>query len=45
LVLDEEDQLKNGKYIFVAKNSILEREYKVLKNDFKYSIKKLDLEK
>tara|TARA_B110000046_G_C12878015_1_gene348902 strand:+ start:335 stop:466 length:132 start_codon:yes stop_codon:yes gene_type:complete len=41
--LDKENQLRNGKYIFVAKHSIFEREYKVLKNDFKYAIKKLDL--
>jgi hypothetical protein len=43
--LGKEDQLKNGKYIFVAKISIFEREYKVLKNDLEYAMKKLDLDK
>jgi len=41
--LEKENQLKNGKYIIVAKNAIFEREHKVLKNDFKYAIKKLNL--
>ena len=35
--------LENGKYILVAKNAIFERTHKILKNDFKYAIKKLDL--
>ena len=43
LVLEKEKELKNGKYIFVAKNSIFEREHKTLRNDFKYAMKKLDL--
>jgi len=43
LVLDKEKQLKNGKYIFVAKNAIFERDFNTLKKDFKYAIKKLDL--
>jgi len=41
--LEKENQLKNGKYIIVAKNAIFERTYKVLQNDFKYAMKKLDL--
>jgi len=43
LVLEKEKELKNGKYILVAKNAIFERTHKILKNDFKYAIKKLDL--
>ncbi|MGB3750676.1 MAG: ribonuclease P protein component [Arcobacteraceae bacterium] len=43
LVLEKEDQLKNGKYIIVAKNAIFDRTHKILQNDFKYAIKKLDL--
>jgi len=41
--LEKENELKSGKYILVAKNGIFEREHKVLKNDFKYAMKKLDL--
>jgi ribonuclease P protein component len=43
LVLEQENQLTNGKYIFVAKIDIFKRDYNVLKKDFKYAIKKLDL--
>jgi len=43
LVLANETQLKNGKYIFVAKSDILTRPTKQLRGDFKYAIKKLDL--
>jgi len=43
LVLEKEDQLANGKYIFVAKTDIFERDHKTLQNDFKYAIKKLGL--
>ena len=43
LILEKETQLKNGKYILVAKNGIFEREHKVLQNDLKYVMKKLDL--
>ncbi|MEA3314244.1 MAG: ribonuclease P protein component [Campylobacterota bacterium] len=43
LVLEKENQLKNGKYIFVAKNGIFERDFKVLQKDFKYAMKKLGL--
>jgi RNase P protein component len=43
LVLEKENQLKNGKYILVAKNSIFEKDHKALRNDFKYAMKKLDL--
>ena len=42
-VLEKENQLQNGKYIFVAKNDIFERDYKTLQKDFKYAIKKLGL--
>jgi ribonuclease P protein component len=41
--LEKEDQLINGKYIFVAKGDILKRDYKTLQKDFKYAVKKLDL--
>ncbi|MEA3497945.1 MAG: ribonuclease P protein component [Campylobacterota bacterium] len=43
LVLEKENQLTNGKYIFVAKNDIFERDFKTLQKDFKYAIKKLGL--
>jgi len=43
LVLDKEDQLKNGKYIFVAKAAIFQRDFITLKKDFRYALKKLDL--
>jgi len=41
--LEKEAILKNGKYIIVAKNAIFDRTHKILQNDFKYAIKKLDL--
>ncbi|MEA2019215.1 MAG: ribonuclease P protein component [Campylobacterota bacterium] len=43
LVLEKENQLQDGKYIFVAKNALLDREHKVLQKDFTYAIKKLGL--
>jgi len=41
--LQNENKLKTGKYIFVAKADLLAKEHKELKNDFKYAIKKLNL--
>jgi len=40
-VLENEKNLKNGFYIFVAKQAILEIDYKKLKADLSYAIKKL----
>jgi len=42
LALKYEDTLPLGKYIFVAKNDIFNRDYKTLQNDFKYSLKKIN---
>jgi hypothetical protein len=42
-VLEKEGRLKPGKYIFVAKTSIFEREHKVLQKDFSFAMKKLGL--
>jgi len=41
IVLLNEDNLESGKYIFVAKDDIFNRDFKTLKNDFKYAMKKL----
>jgi len=43
LILEKETQLKMGKYILVAKNGIFDRDHKVLQNDLRYVMKKLDL--
>ena len=43
LVLEKEKQLQNGKYIFVAKNELFEREHKTLQKDFDFAMKKLGL--
>ncbi|MEA3354565.1 MAG: ribonuclease P protein component [Campylobacterota bacterium] len=43
LVLEKEERLKNGKYIFVAKSEIFNKEHKVLQKDFNYAMKKLGL--
>ncbi|MBD3841472.1 MAG: ribonuclease P protein component [Campylobacterales bacterium] len=43
LMLQNENQLKIGKYVFVAKNELLSREFQVLQKDFYYAMKKLDL--
>ncbi|MEA2050440.1 MAG: ribonuclease P protein component [Campylobacterota bacterium] len=45
LVLEKEDTLINGKYIFVAKPALFERDHKTLQKDFNYAIKKLGLSK
>jgi RNase P protein component len=41
--LEKESDLKQGKYIFVAKSELLNREFKVLQRDFSYAMKKLGL--
>ncbi|MCK5111132.1 MAG: ribonuclease P protein component [Arcobacteraceae bacterium] len=41
--LEFESLLKNGKYILVAKDEISNRDYKTLKKDFTWTMKKLDL--
>jgi ribonuclease P protein component len=43
LVLEKETSLADGKYVFVAKNAILNRDHKTLQKDFSYAIKKLNL--
>ncbi|WP_412728009.1 ribonuclease P protein component [Arcobacter sp. 15-2] len=43
IILEKENQLRTGKYVLVAKNNIFERKHKVLKNDFNYVMKKLNL--
>ncbi len=42
MCLNYETKVKPGKYIFVAKEKILEMSYKELDKDFKYAMKKLD---
>ena len=41
-MLLNENNLQIGKYIFVAKNDIFNRDFKTIKNDFKYAMKKLE---
>ncbi|MEA3512610.1 MAG: ribonuclease P protein component [Campylobacterota bacterium] len=43
LVLSNENNIQTGMYIFVAKNDILNRDYKVITKDFNYALKKLGL--
>lgn len=38
-----ETQIKSGKYIFVVKNTIHEKDFKGLKRDFDFALKRLDL--
>lgn len=40
LVLENENCLKKGNYIFVAKASIEQRDYKLLQKDFNFAMKK-----
>jgi len=41
--LEYEKRIKPGKYIFVAKDKINERDYEGLKNDFNFAFKRLEL--
>ena len=41
--LKHENRLKNGKYIFVAKQRLFEKDFKSLEKDFIYAMKKLQL--
>jgi len=43
LSLKYQDNIKSGKYIFVAKELIFQKDFKALENDFKYAMKKLQL--
>jgi len=43
LVLEKEKKLTSGKYIFVAKSELFERDHKTLQKDFNFAIKKLGL--
>ncbi|NVJ52922.1 ribonuclease P protein component [Arcobacter sp. CECT 8983] len=43
LCLKFEDKLKTGKYIFVAKERLFEKDFKTLEKDFMYAMKKLQL--
>ena len=45
LILLNEEKIKTGKYIFVAKDRIFEKKSKELNQDFRYAMKKLDLHK
>lgn len=38
-----EKQIKSGKYIFVVKNTIHDRDFLGLKKDFDFALKRLDL--
>lgn len=41
LILENELKIKTGKYIFVAKKEIENRDYKQLKKDFNFALKNL----
>jgi ribonuclease P protein component len=43
LVLEKEKQLLNGKYIFVAKSELFERDHLTLQKDFNFAMNKLGL--
>jgi hypothetical protein len=43
LLLEKENRLKKGKYIFVAKAELLERDHKLLQKDFNFAVKRLGL--
>jgi len=43
MFLNYEAKIKNGKYIFVAKNPINERSFLELKKDFDFAFKRLEL--
>jgi len=38
-----ENQIKTGKYIFVVKNTIHEKNYLQVKKDFDFALKRLEL--
>ena len=42
-ILDYEDRLKEGSYIFVAKNLIHEKNFQDLKRDFNFAFKRLEV--
>jgi len=43
LVLQYENKIVNGSYVFVAKVDIFERDYQQLIQDFRYCMKKLEV--
>jgi len=43
LVLKNATKIDIGKYIFVAKSALLEKDFSILEKDFKYAMKKLGL--
>ena len=43
LVLKNATKVSHGKYIFVAKAALFERDFSTLEKDFKYAMKKLGL--
>lgn len=43
LFLEFETSLKNGDYIFIAKEEIHQKDYLALKKDFKWTMQKLNL--
>lgn len=43
LFLENIDNIKDGRYIFLAKKEIVNIDYMDLKRDFKYLLKKLNL--
>jgi ribonuclease P protein component len=43
LFIENCNKLKNGTYIFVAKNGIDKIEFDIVKRDFLYTLKKLNL--
>lgn len=42
-ILDYEDRLKEGSYIFVAKNLIHDKNFQDLKRDFNFAFKRLEV--
>jgi ribonuclease P protein component len=45
LFMQNEHKIKSGKYIFVAKASLNERNFEQLKKDFNFAFKRLELYK
>jgi ribonuclease P protein component len=43
LFIEYAPKLKSGIYVFVANKSIVDNDYKTIKRDFMYTVKKLEL--
>lgn len=43
MFLQFEDKVQVGKYIFIAKDTLNDRDFKGIKNDFNFAFKRLEL--